>query len=134
MKRHRQEGFTLLEMLVILGILGLIAGIGFPALDKALKGAAFHAAAARVELALRQRQAGAVRLGRPQALTAAELRAIADGPDPRARSATLRVEAPQGGLLFFPDGTSRGGEVVLMDGRRQLRFAVDADRPLLSRL
>ena len=124
-----RAGFTLLEMLVVVGLMALVAGLAFPSLF-AMAGAARFASATRLtELALRQAHADAVRTGRAVRF------AVDDGgtalfvshrpltrlPEP------ARAEAPADGILFFADGSASGGQVRLVDGRRQRRLRVAED-------
>lgn len=118
-----ERGFTLLEMLVTLGILALCAGIGFPAVQRALAGTAFRTASARVEIAVRERRAAALRGGRETWLSAEEVARIARG-DGRYPVQSL---ASQGGFRFYPDGSASGGDVTLSAARRSHRFSVDRE-------
>src|ERR1700741_3062673 len=62
-----ERGFTLIEMLVVLAILGLVAAIGYPAVDRALAGRHFAQAVASVEGQLHAARASAIATSRPYA-------------------------------------------------------------------
>lgn len=110
-------GFTLLEMLVVLAILGLIAGLAFPAVERAQRRQAFLAAAAQVELAVRQARVEAMRRGTIE--TAVMPAALPSG----ARLETSRRE----GLRFYRDGTANGAAIRITDGVHRFRLTVDPD-------
>ncbi|KPF78731.1 hypothetical protein IP88_03115 [alpha proteobacterium AAP81b] len=123
------SGFTLIEMLVVLGITALIAGIAFPAVER-LQGVASFAAAGRLtELALRQAHADAIAQGR-----AVRFATVADGsalfitnrPE-MPLPVPARAEAPAAGILFFADGSASGGAIRLTAGPRARGFRVDPD-------
>jgi len=121
------KGFTLLEMLVVVAVAGLIAAVGFPAIDKSIKSRAFNTAAVQVELAVRQAQATAIR----------ENRTVRMAPfgksDPRTGLALTRgalpvdvdIEQPAA-LRFFRDGTSSGGIFAMKSRSRRFSVTVDS--------
>jgi len=107
-------GFTLLEALVVLAVLALIAGIGFPRVDAAMRRFAAHEAAARVGRALHAARAAAFRRDMPvRFMILDEGRGFAVLDERDRVPADLRAEASSGSILFFPDGTSAGGTVGL---------------------
>lgn len=87
-----ERGFTLVEALVVLAILGMIAAIGFPAMDRAIGAQQRRLAAIEAEAAFHAARAQAIRTARP-------------------------VKAGHG-LVFYPDGSSSGGTVTLDSGQR----------------
>lgn len=118
-------GFTLVELLVILAILGLMAGIVFPAVDKAIRRQSLVDSARRVELGLRSARAAAVASGAPvRFLAARDGHGFSfAGRDDRLPD-DVAIVLPGSGILFFADGSAIGGGVEISDGRFRERLAV----------
>lgn len=104
-------GFTLIEMLVVLAVLGLISGLAFPAIERTITQQRFKLVTGEVEAALREGRAAAIRRGE-------RLQVV-----PPPVEAGWRVVMPSG-LAFFPDGSSTGGTVTLTADRREARFDI----------
>ena len=122
-------GFTLIEMLVVLAIVALIAGLGFPMVEKAMQRQQFEADRSRLYLAVAQARADALSGGRVVPVTSLT---SADGLGPlQPREDSLPSGAvlsfPPQGLRFYPDGTSSGGVVRLEERGRVVEFAVSPD-------
>ncbi|HEV7240823.1 MAG TPA: GspH/FimT family pseudopilin [Thermoanaerobaculia bacterium] len=60
--RHRESGQSLIELVVVVAIVGTLAGTAIPALNKAMSRAALRSAAGRVQLLLRLTQEEAMAL------------------------------------------------------------------------
>jgi general secretion pathway protein H len=139
--RAAEAGFTLLEMIVVLAVLGLMAGLVVargpsrsPALD-------LRAAASELAQALRGARARAIATDRlvmvrmdprahrfavddapPRTLPAAlALRLV---PDPEGSPEEGAADRP-GGIGFAPDGSSTGGRIDLAAGARHLVLTID---------
>lgn len=131
----RAGGFTLIEMLVVVAILSLLAGIAFPSLDTAMRRQGFEAAATRFAGALHAARAAAIGGG-----SAVRFLVSVDGGSFGAGTATERLPegllgtAPKGAILFYPDGTATAGSVAIAgDGfaqRWQVRAATGAIEPV----
>jgi general secretion pathway protein H len=135
---RRQSGVTLLELLIVLAIMGFIAGIAVPMFSSGVSTTQLKSAAREV--------AAGLRLARDQAIAQRNetlwqidvaARAFNVPPDPRVHHLPERIEiklfAAQsdlvgdnlGAIRFFPDGGSNGGRVTLASGER--KFEVDVD-------
>lgn len=109
-------GFTLLELLVVVGVLSLAAMLVVPRLGTATGASAFAAATERTLSELRLARGSAIQQRREGFVTAQHL-ADLTGVD---------VEmTPVDGIRFAADGTTSGGRVRLVDGGRQASIDVD---------
>ncbi len=126
MRRLVANGFTLLEMLVVLALLGLIGGLGFPAIGRMTEGQMFRTAAMQIDVAVRRAQADALSTGRSVRV------APFHNDDQRSSIALVRNSVSTGmkidqptTLTFYRDGTSSGGTISLASGHRLFRLVID---------
>ena len=129
----RNGGFTLLEMVVVLAILGVVIALMLPYLGKREPNVALIGAATEIRAALRAARATAI----------GEDRAVAFGGDTEggyridghhyrlvaaaAAVSALWVETPGGSQIsFFPTGGSSGGRIVLHGAQARREIEVDA--------
>jgi len=131
----RDAGFTLIEMIVVLAVLGLVAGLVLargPQRSAALDMRAATNAVAQV-----------MRVARTRAIVSN--RRVVVAFDPRAATLRIGTGAPRGlpagvgmsvittadlagtqaGIAFLPDGSSSGGRVELANGARHAQVGVD---------
>lgn len=131
---HPEAGFTLLEALVILAIMGLAAGISFPAVSAAFRYQDFLDGATRFEAALRSARAEAMRRGVSVRFSvSSDQRGFAAGAVTDRLPERLRGTPRAGGITFYPDGTASGGELAVEDGVRQRRWRVRPTTGLIER-
>ena len=126
-------GATLLEMLVVLAVLGLAIGIGFPRLRGVYE--ALDAEAARTALAadLRSARARAIREDRTVEFeVGSDGREFAwDGVRTRLPDG-LRLLASRSRLLFYPDGGAADARLDLVRAAHpSLRLAVEGSTGLV---
>jgi general secretion pathway protein H len=107
-----EQGFTLLELLVVLAIISLLLWVAAPRFE----GATQPSLATRAGLL-----ASELRMARQRAIsTARPERVSLAGAGVQAGAGTGPEE-----VLFFPDGSSTGGRILLQDQRRQALVTVD---------
>lgn len=133
---RRGRGFTLLEMLVVILLVGIAAAAVAVSVAQGLASARINAASGEIAAALRATRAQAIVQGKeqhfdvdirndtysdakrkgvrlPKGLKLSITSALEDRPDQHT-----------GRIRFFPDGSSTGGHIILASGRRQWRINV----------
>ena len=132
---RRERGFTLVELLVVLGILALVLALVPPLLSSGRTAAELSATARAIAAALRETRGLAIGRGRTEAF-------LVDTGTGTFGGATLHrapagiglslfttsddaVDATRGFIRFFPDGSSTGGGVRLVQGDRRSDVLVD---------
>lgn len=122
------NGFTLLEMLVVLAITGLITGLLYPQISTASFAVRQRLAREQVAAGVEAARAMALRSGAPIALGAdqggtslviAGARRIALDP-----AGLVRVAVRPQNIVFYPDGSTTGGELVLGTGQSASAFTI----------
>jgi general secretion pathway protein H len=132
-----EAGFTLIEMLVVLAILALVASAAGPLLSPGSDGLRLQLASSELATAFRVTRSAAIMRDTKTTL-------VID-VDRRAFKSTVVSERPfaadieakltfasgigsassEGGFQFFPDGSSTGGDVILLLHGKQTRLCVD---------
>lgn len=130
-------GFTLLELLLVLAILGLVAALVLPALRRPPDNLRLEAASRTLASALRLSRAQAIARNTDVVLTIHADRRMFESSAGSAIqldheiSVEMIFAAPErrgraaGAIRFFPDGTSSGGEIVLTLDKRRARISVN---------
>ena len=133
----RDGGFTLLEMIILLVVLGLVAGIVVSHGPMRSRGVEVRTVVADVVRALRQARGSAIAADQPVLVVVNGTRrtlSVAGGPpltmpvglDLAAATGTDLVPTPKlAAIRFSPDGSSSGGRILLADGRRKVLVGVD---------
>ena len=121
------DGFTLLEVLVVIAIMALIAGLAFPRIDRMIDGARFNLARTIVAAAVQAARAEAVRTD-----ATVELIAASDGRSLQANGRTVST-LPESVILsgpvparFFGDGSATGGSLLLAAGAKTAELQIMA--------
>jgi len=130
---HDDAGFTLIEMLAALAIMALITGIAFPALERRIDASGQMAARGDITLVLTRARSDAIGSGNAVRLSLTrEGRLVSSSHRaPVILPQGVSVVWPEGGFIFYPDGSASGGFGEIHDGAMVTRFAV---RPGTGRL
>jgi general secretion pathway protein H len=136
--RSRARGFTLLELLLVLLLLGLVYGLAGPMIGSGSVGLEMKGAARQLAAGLRKARSLAVTERREAVLTVdVEARSFTVSGDPKTYALPSRLDLSlftaqselvrdqTGSIRFFPDGSSTGGRVTVAAGDSKL--AVDVD-------
>lgn len=138
MRRFRAGGFTLIEMLVVLVIMGLVYSLVPPLLGSGRSGAELKAAARQLAAGLRKARSDAVTRQQEVALTVdVEHHRFSLSGDKQAYRLPEKVELnlytarselsneKTGAIRFYPDGSSTGGRITVTSNAR--KFQVDVN-------
>jgi general secretion pathway protein H len=134
----RPRGLTLLELLVVLGLMAIVASVGIPMFVGAVSNTELRTAAREVAAGLRYARSEALAQKRETVVVYDVERrtfrvdrdsrehALPRGIDMKLFGALSDIANPRvGAIRFFPDGGSNGGRVTVAAGER--KFDVDID-------
>jgi general secretion pathway protein H len=124
-----EAGFTLLETMVVMGLMGLIAMIAAPNIERALGLMELRETAGALQANLRVMRSDALRSDQQVAFSLS-----ADGKgyswsegETRRVPGQVELQILKGqSILFYDDGTTTGGTVVASSGGRRISIVVDA--------
>ncbi len=135
--RAGAAGFTLLEMIIVLVVLGLVAGLALGRGQQRSRGLDARAAVEQVVQTLRQARGAAIATNLPVVVMVnGERRTLGvAGARPVQLPPEFALTAAEGfnpqltpkltGIRFAPTGSSSGGRILLADGKRRIQVGVD---------
>lgn len=124
---RRPRGFTLIEALVVVAVAGLIAGLGFPRIDRAIRRQQFRTNEAALVQGLRSARATAIRTSTATAFTLlgnGEQFAVGDVAQAPLTTGLRIAAIDRPSLRFFADGSSNGGRFTLIGDRLRTEITV----------
>ena len=131
--RRSDSGTTLIEMLVVIGILGLITGLVFPAWTSPLRRVQLYEARAALVANLRAARAASVRGGGPVTLGVTDDGRGYGWSGSRAfLPAPVAIAGEPRSITFFADGSSTGGALKLTERERTLTVEIDPASGLVA--
>lgn len=130
-------GFTLFEVLIVLAIVALVSATMVPMIARHTGAGRAEQTAREIAAALRQARSDAIADNADDGVvidTEQRTYRVAGGPAKRL-PATVELslvtaasevrEGFQGAIRFFPDGSSTGGEIAIVQGDAAFRVSVD---------
>lgn len=126
--RRDSSGFTLVEVMIVLAILGLVATLALPLLARRTPTASLASAAEEVRAALAAARSAAIAEDREVSFSAATDGYRVDGEPHRfPPGADLSLQVRGGArIAFFPSGGSSGGRVILHSASARREIEIEA--------
>jgi general secretion pathway protein H len=136
MPNPRSRGFTLIEMIVVIVLIGIVGSVVTFAFTRSLAGARIQAASSDLVAALRYTRGQAIVKGEQKVLLLdlEKMSYLAPGKAEKdlPKGMVMRLTTAQqeltsdkaGGIRFFPDGSSTGGHIAVVLGEREWKINV----------
>ncbi len=135
-KKWKMEGFTILEMLVVIALLALISGLSFSFSGHRTKSVDLEAATSHIIGALRLTRTAAISRNTELVFWFDSQRQLYGSPVIAKKSVPSGITIQISGIvatdntnvvsfIFFPNGTSSGGELLLRSGEQYSKIDVN---------
>jgi general secretion pathway protein H len=122
-ERMRQAGFTLIEMIVVIVIVGLVAGLVLVRQPWHSNGLNTEATLRTLTSALRVARSRAIAQDREVAVVTRGGGFVLDGGAPSVLPSGEALSAAE--VIFMPDGGCSGATIVLASGSRRIAISVN---------
>jgi general secretion pathway protein H len=129
---HQDGGFTLMELLAVLVILGLVASLASAMMPNSLSARKMEVQLLKVQQLLITSRTAAANSGVPVTVTFDSSGALSSSTGKTAvltaglaASFSTAEQKPLPEYVFYPDGSSRGGQIILQKGVVQRRLIIN---------
>ena len=134
--RDRHGGFSMLEIVMAMVVLGLLATLGLPFVRAQRGTAALQAEALRMAALLRADRNAAIASGITQTVLvdpqAGRLRsARTSGEIVLPQEMSLRLSGAGAGFRFYPDGRASGGQLIIRSGLQTVEIDISGPTALI---
>lgn len=126
-----RRGFSLLELIMVLAVLGIMAGVVAPATGRFLDKLSFRKQTAALVAGTRYARLMAVGKGRPVAMRfdgqthLLSFRGAVEETKEIKLSGDVELELRPATLVFYPDGLATPGRMLARSGSRSQEFRID---------
>jgi len=131
-----ERGFTLIEALVVLAVVGLVAAIGYPELQRGYAAVESRRARGEIVAGLLEARAFALRGNQPVAFAPnAEHTGFVIGSGPvKVLTNRARIDAEPARIWFYPDGSATAGQLTLITSDGRTVYAISRDLGALTEI
>jgi prepilin-type N-terminal cleavage/methylation domain-containing protein len=117
------SGFTLLELLVVMAIIGLLSGLAAVVMPQRLSGAQAMRLQGELIVWLKEQQQRSVGRNQPVTVTATQ-GYLQAGEDLWQAPSNSTVQISTAALIFYPDGSASDSDIVVQSGDSDIRVTI----------
>jgi len=115
-----QSGYTLMEVLVVLAIMGLIAAFAVPTAARTIDNVTLQSDARTVVVKLRQLENAAIETQQVVTVSGSDAVTVSTGDTLSASGSSDVRLVGTNEISFYPDGTSSGGSIAVERGSQTI--------------